>query len=501
MDDEDFDFGSDPEFEDDGLLNSDVPLRNSGDLLRNSGNKELKEYSVLNEVEVFGRCEDKLTRVCEICDVRRGTAAALLRQLKWDPERVIEQMLDEYSKAKLMKSVGLSEIQRQPSLRQTSQIHCLICYDVVETEKTFSLNCGHTYCTTCWKSYLEYAINCGMGCIYTKCMYPDCTQLVEDNIFEKICSPQSYKRYIYFFYQEFVADNPYMKWCPFPGCPWIIQTERKQCIVVCNCGFSFCFACANFEIGDHMPANCEQIAKWIAKENDEAETVKWMRVHTKTCPACGYAIEKNGGCMHMTCPKMIGGCGHEFCWLCRGPWSEHGSSTGGYYNCNKYSTKDAAKEEASLASIKSELERYKFHYHRYEAHRDAHKIANTQLEQAEAKGVEMQIRFNVRPLDTIFLMDATRQLLRNRQVLQYSYAYGYFLTQEGAERNLFLYLQEDLEKHTNALSTLYERANLPDYTAFIKWQEQVINYTNVTRKFLDKFVEGVIHGLTSTDGL
>ena len=35
--------------------------------------------------------------------------------------------------------------------------------------------------------------------------------------------------------------------------------------------------------------------------------------------------------MHMTCSQ----CRHEFCWLCQGPWAEHGERTGGFYNCNR----------------------------------------------------------------------------------------------------------------------------------------------------------------------
>merc|ERR1712154_518295 len=50
----------------------------------------------------------------------------------------------------------------------------------------------------------------------------------------------------------------------------------------------------------------------------------------------GVHIEKNQGCNHMTCRKHAGGCGHEFCWLCKGDWSKHGSATGGYYQCNIY---------------------------------------------------------------------------------------------------------------------------------------------------------------------
>jgi len=67
------------------------------------------------------------------------------------------------------------------------------------------------------------------------------------------------------------------------------------------------------------------------------------------------------------------------------------------------------------------------------------------------------------------------------------------------EKNLFEYLQEDLEKHTETLSGLYERPldKITDYEEFIKWKEQVTNYTRVTAGFLDRFVEGVMGGLTS----
>ena len=82
-------------------------------------------------------------------------------------------------------------------------------------------------------------------------------------------------------------------------------------------------------------------------------------------------------------------------------------------------------------------------------------------------------------------MEATEQLILCRRVLQYSYVMGYYLDKsKTAEKNLFEYLQEDLEKHTNYLSELYERDlnNIEDYHAFMKWKEEVTNYTRVTKK-------------------
>ncbi|ENH68698.1 Putative E3 ubiquitin-protein ligase ARI9 [Fusarium oxysporum f. sp. cubense race 1] len=45
---------------------------------------------------------------------------------------------------------------------------------------------------------------------------------------------------------------------------------------------------------------------------EEAKSIATLRATTKPCGGCGWAIEKNSGCSHMTCSK----CGHEFCWDC-----------------------------------------------------------------------------------------------------------------------------------------------------------------------------------------
>jgi ariadne-1 len=237
----------------------------------------------------------------------------------------------------------------------------------------------------------------------------------------------------------------------------------------------------------------------MAKAGDESENVKWLIANTKRCPECSKPIEKNGGCMHMTCGKASGGCGHEFCWLCRGPWSAHGAETGGYYACNKYDASKAKEEDTKASSVKTELAEYMFYYHRYESHGDAMKIADHQRKQAQMKASEVMDLFKVRAQDTNFLTEATEQLLANRKVLRWSYVYGFYLNKgDSQERQLFEYLQEDLEKHTDKLSHLYEQPleKINDYHEFMKYKEEVTNYTRVTAGFLKKFVEGVMGGLT-----
>ena len=121
--------------------------------------------------------------------------------------------------------------------------------------------------------------------------------------------------------------------------------------------------------------------------------------------------------MHIVCKKNCGGCGYEFCWLCRGNWTDHGTHTGGYYNCNKYEASDAKKQDITAEDVKTELELYMFYYHRYEAHLAAGKVAEEQRAQVELRAIGFQTKFQVRSEDTKFLSEATEQLLEVSQGL------------------------------------------------------------------------------------
>eukprot|EP01083_Nonionella_stella_P278444 946882_1 len=71
---------------------------------------------------------------------------------------------------------------------------------------------------------------------------------------------------------------------------------------------------------------------------------------TKACPKCGHRTQKNQSSIDVSCRRQEGGCDHTFCWLCLGDWSQHGSSTGGYYHCNLY---EANKKQFAIVHIGS----------------------------------------------------------------------------------------------------------------------------------------------------
>lgn len=460
--------------------------------------KRTNSYEVLPQANIMKESKSLISDVMQLCSIPTAAAtAALLRHFKWNKEKLIESYLENPEKTCRDAGMGNLELEKPPSNPEKIE-SCLICLDDLPLKDTFALSCGHRYCKGCWTGFLEVAIKDGPRCVYITCPAPKCKTIVHEAAYKNLVSPELFERYNSFLLKCFVEDNEHIKWCPAPGCSNAIRCERtgRRQPVTCNCGFSFCFRCADSEIGDHNPVPCEQLEKWLRKANDESENVKWMIANTKKCPKCRSPIEKNGGCMHMTC--NIPSCRHEFCWLCRGPWSEHGSATGGYYQCNKYDASEAKKEDQKAVDVKTELETYMFYFHRYESHKNAGKIADKQRKTTQKKEEQILAKFDVRSQDTKFLMEATEQLIVNRRVLEYSYVMGYYLDKsKTAEKNLFEYLQEDLEKHTNHLSTLYELNldTITDYHQFMKWKEEVTNYTRVTKKFLENFLEGTTEGL------
>jgi len=339
-----------------------------------------RSFEVLSEINVASEAKKMVDAVIDVLGVDSpSTASALLRHFKWNKEKLIQNFIQDPEK--IYNEVGLlhwpSSETEKPKF---TNIFCPICFNDYKASGVYTSCCGHNFCRGCCKTYLEMKITDGPECLFAKCMNPECKQLIDENTYKKIVSPELMKSYSNHFLRSFVADNPLVKWCPAPSCTYSIRCERRgrQEAVECNCGFRFCFNCCDYNIGDHMPASCIQVERWLQKASDESENVNWLMANTKRCPQCRAPIEKNGGCMHMSCRKNAGGCGYEFCWLCRGNWSEHGQHTGGYYSCNKYDKSDAKKDDEKLHDVKTALEEYMFYYHRYQSHHNARKIAHDQ---------------------------------------------------------------------------------------------------------------------------
>ena len=108
---------------------------------------------------------------------------------------------------------------------------------------------------------------------------------------------------------------PMCRWCAHPDCgsgQLVDQVNENDIMFCAQCNRKTC--CTHRTVY-HDGSTCQQYDSQLKASSDAAAlTARYMAStdNCKPCPRCGVAIDKNGGCDHMTC-RM---CRHEFCWRC-----------------------------------------------------------------------------------------------------------------------------------------------------------------------------------------
>jgi ariadne-1 len=154
---------------------------------------------------------------------------------------------------------------------------------------------------------------------------------VTADLFAEVLTSDQFSRYLYYDQKSFIDINKQAKWCPGPACTVAYSSPSlKQADVICGlCGHDWCFKCLKRA---HRPIQCDDLVTWLNRINQgQDDNDIWLKLNTKPCPKCKVQIQKNQGCMHMTCSQ----CRYEFCWLCMGDYKNHSKETGKYL-CNSF---------------------------------------------------------------------------------------------------------------------------------------------------------------------
>jgi ariadne-1 len=117
----------------------------------------------------------------------------------------------------------------------------------------------------------------------------------------------------------------------------------------------------------------------------------------------------------MTCRKEVGGCGGEWCWMCRADWKSHGEHTGGYYSCNKYEQSDGKKRDDEAAVLKARADMFNHYYARYFSHELNKKAAETKRSEMDEQSNRYR---DMTGRDPKFLKDGLELLIGLRHMLK-----------------------------------------------------------------------------------
>lgn len=187
---------------------------------------------------------------------------------------------------------------------------CQICIEDKKLEDFDTLECGHTYCAQCLRSIISAALS-ERSLHAIRC--PDCTQAISyQKVIDIMQLSDSAEKNFFIELMTFIwaRAQAHLKQCPTPDCKFYFINESTcaaplQCP---QCNVQYCNQCL-LNHGDQT--TCAQAREDKAAQENQANG-EWKQTHTKQCPHCKIAIEKNDGCNHMTCNQ----CRYEFCWIC-----------------------------------------------------------------------------------------------------------------------------------------------------------------------------------------
>lgn len=323
---------------------------------------------------------------------------------------------------------------------------CAVCYGdglaLVANER-----CGHGFCGDCWRGFLAVAPGLDAGCPSA-----GCGRLPSDAVVARVFgenSPEAARRAA-LWANSLVDDGADARWCP-RGCGRAVLFDASgdgaRCAEArCDCDDSnrFCGRCG---LDAHAPATCADAVTWVRKREEDATVAADAAVAAKVkrCPnpACGCAVEKNGGCNYMRCAS----CREFWCWHC-GAWGGGPSRRDPPHHlffCNDPATSFATLEDDG---------RYAFYSERSAAHGASRAFATTQLEKSHK--LAKKIAAGSADPDASFLPNAVALVVRCRATLEWSYCFAYY-ERDDDKRRLFAFAQKQLETFTEELSGLTEQ--------------------------------------------
>ncbi|KAK8050151.1 IBR domain-containing protein [Apiospora phragmitis] len=354
-------------------------------------------FKVYSPGDIQQQQEDMMNEVNMILEMSKEDAAILLRHFRWNKERLIEDFMD--NSDKVVEAAGIvTSVANPPQLETLDGFMCDICCDDDEGLKSFAMKCGHRYCVNCYRHYLTQKIREEGEAARIQCPAEGCSRIIDARSLDLLVTPELSDRYQELLNRTYVEDKDTLKWCPAPDCENAVECGIKK------------------------------------KELDKV---------------CNSTIEKNGGCNHMTCRK----CKHEFCWMCMGLWSEHGTS---WYNCNRFEEKSGTDARDAQAKSRVSLERYLHYYNRYANHEQSARLDKDMYTKTEKKMVQLQSASGMSWIEVQYLNSASQALQTCRQTLKWTYAFAFYLARNNLTE-IFEDNQKDLELAVENLSEMFEK--------------------------------------------
>ncbi|KAH7126853.1 hypothetical protein B0J11DRAFT_409937, partial [Dendryphion nanum] len=199
--------------------------------------------------------------------------------------------------------------------------------------------CLHTpnTCTHCLRHWIRTQFRTKL---WTQIQCPECPSLLSHRDMSLFAPRSVFTQYDRLSTRAALEEIPGFTWCLARGCgsgqvqpqtlsqtqsydengngdnmPSLVPDPKFKCV---SCKAVFCLRHARKWHRGETCAEFEYRTDGRVKRGEEEASRRALKEVCKKCPGkgCGWGIEKNEGCDHMTCSK----CRHQFCWVCLAPY-------------------------------------------------------------------------------------------------------------------------------------------------------------------------------------
>lgn len=215
------------------------------------------------------------------------------------------------------------------------------------------------------------------------------------------------------------------------------------------------------------------LRNWSNARMKDFASQSYILQYTKPCPNCKINIEKNGGCMHMTCRK----CSHQFCWICKKTWAAS-------HNCF------VEDNDKGHGDIYADARRFSSYNDMHETMKQAYDLDANNYKRKMSSVVELELENQWIKVE--FVAQAVEVLLQCRRTLMYSYIFSYFMATIDNQMYIFEENLKYLVQRTEELSEILEHEITAENVEKLK--ETIRDKTNLCtirrRSLIDHIQEG-----------
>jgi ariadne-1 len=387
--------------------------------------------TVTTDSAFFSTVQSTLHLISDIFAVHEDVAFLALQCFCWNSETLLAEMSQDRDSVLAQIGLDLASVSEPQGFRRNTDISfCSVCYSEIEISQGLALPCGHFFCRSCWRSYIDSTLR--DGGIRILCMQPNCDRPVLLRELGVFCDQEIVAKLEARVASLSISTSSRFKRCVNPSCHFSIGVERMGLcgVAKCQCGTRICWKCGG---PSHAPLRCGLVNEWeklVQRSNDG-----WIADHTQPCGRCNAPIEKNGGCNHMTCSQ----CHYEFCWICGHEWQTH---EGDRYQCNAYHQESVAVGEMLQDARFLHYCRRFLEHKRSLEHGDEEKV-----KALIATAFRRRVPPKVKPGEVAGAIDGLMDTRANgRAVLMWSYAHSYMMQEGSAGLRLFEFVRQEAEQ-------------------------------------------------------